>query len=392
MKTEKAEIADISGAGETGRRDEAGGWSARREWASARRAVAGRALAGLVGVSVMCVSLMGVSLMCGGVGRAQTGVAAAAATKPAVAVTGAAPVTAAKSPAAQAAVSPAQGPHEGVKVHGYWIIEVRNADGTVARHMEFENQLCTTFTDLLSSGSVPGGDSTLSALLSGTASPGAWSILLGNQATTVSNGQTVTGPNCDMVPQFVLPQAGVQIGNAVRLGALADYIPLAFPCLTSGFTPSYTCVPGLTVASPSSGPGVALSQTFTVPTTAAPITISAVGTDLYTCAGSANTPAPTPLDCQQLGVDAESNLYTGGEPTSAKSCIYSSMTTGPAKTTWKNCVPSSTQVETTVYSVAGTYGRSPFSGVVLTGTGGVPAAFKVSGGQTVAVTWTLTFQ
>lgn len=31
--------------------------------------------------------------------------------------------------------------HEGIKVHGHWTIEVRNSDGTLATHREFENSL-----------------------------------------------------------------------------------------------------------------------------------------------------------------------------------------------------------------------------------------------------------
>ncbi len=33
------------------------------------------------------------------------------------------------------------GPHEGIKVHGHWTIEVRNPDGKLVTHREFENSL-----------------------------------------------------------------------------------------------------------------------------------------------------------------------------------------------------------------------------------------------------------
>jgi len=36
---------------------------------------------------------------------------------------------------------PAGGPHEGIKVHGHWTIDVRNPDGTLASHRDFENSL-----------------------------------------------------------------------------------------------------------------------------------------------------------------------------------------------------------------------------------------------------------
>jgi len=34
-----------------------------------------------------------------------------------------------------------EGTHEGIKVHGHWIIDVRNPDGTLAEHRDFENSL-----------------------------------------------------------------------------------------------------------------------------------------------------------------------------------------------------------------------------------------------------------
>jgi hypothetical protein len=39
------------------------------------------------------------------------------------------------------AVRPARGPQEGIKVHGRWVIEVQNADGTRVSRDEFENAL-----------------------------------------------------------------------------------------------------------------------------------------------------------------------------------------------------------------------------------------------------------
>ncbi len=33
------------------------------------------------------------------------------------------------------------GPHEGIKVHGHWVIEILNSDGTLASRSEFENAL-----------------------------------------------------------------------------------------------------------------------------------------------------------------------------------------------------------------------------------------------------------
>ncbi len=46
-----------------------------------------------------------------------------------------APMVIAQAPKA----APSGGPHEGIQVHGHWVIEVKNPDGTLAEKREFEN-------------------------------------------------------------------------------------------------------------------------------------------------------------------------------------------------------------------------------------------------------------
>jgi len=62
---------------------------------------------------------------------------------------------------------PAKSGQEGIKVHGHWVIDVRNPDGSLAQHREFENSLTLN------------GTYVLAALLSGSAVPGNWAVLLG---------------------------------------------------------------------------------------------------------------------------------------------------------------------------------------------------------------------
>ena len=64
----------------------------------------------------------------------------------------------------------AKGTHEGIQVHGYWTIEVRDPDGKVTAHREFENAV------------QPTGQSYLEALLGGYTSPGGLVVAL-NGAT-----------------------------------------------------------------------------------------------------------------------------------------------------------------------------------------------------------------
>lgn len=63
------------------------------------------------------------------------------------------------------------GKHTGIKVHGHWTIDVKNPDGTLAKHAEIENSL------------TPNGAAILAALLSRTVSPGLWAInMVGSSA------------------------------------------------------------------------------------------------------------------------------------------------------------------------------------------------------------------
>ncbi len=68
--------------------------------------------------------------------------------------------------------SPAGAPQEGIKVHGHWIIEVRNPDGTPAEYREFDNAFNTSV-----------GADLLVKILSRQNSVGAWRVHLGSSGT-----------------------------------------------------------------------------------------------------------------------------------------------------------------------------------------------------------------
>lgn len=72
--------------------------------------------------------------------------------------------TATQTPAQSSAVKgqAPKGDHEGIKVHGHWTIEVRNPDGKLVSHTEFENSLAANsgsvyLTEMLLGGNVVGG-------------------------------------------------------------------------------------------------------------------------------------------------------------------------------------------------------------------------------------------
>jgi hypothetical protein len=85
----------------------------------------------------------------------------------------------------KAATAPAKPGGEGIKVHGHWIIDVRNPDGSLAQHRDFENSL-------------QDGGQFLTGLVSG------YSVLAGYYIVLVGNACTATAApyssNC-YIPQ-----------------------------------------------------------------------------------------------------------------------------------------------------------------------------------------------
>jgi hypothetical protein len=165
-------------------------------------------------------------------------VPAGAATSAKIAIVDTATVTQAATakPAAEAAAPTAQsapkGQHEGITVHGYWTIDVKNPDGSLVRHVEFENSIdpgfplsYTSSTGATPSGTqnVPGGAAFLSAILNGQAASNAdnWGILLVGPAGLVNL----------CLPGVACPVALSNTTNA--------------PCITRnfGFPPSTFAVP-----------------------------------------------------------------------------------------------------------------------------------------------------
>jgi hypothetical protein len=138
---------------------------------------------------LLLVGLLATALTCVCAGQAQS--AASAPNSKSLAA-------AAKSGAAVPLVAsrPASGLRSGVKVHGYWKIDVKNPDGKLASHTEFENSLTTNDPNGLS------GDDALALLLSG-------------------------GPS-----EFGIAAAGVKGGEVITKGSLAALIAAYQAALT----------------------------------------------------------------------------------------------------------------------------------------------------------------
>lgn len=161
---------------------------------------------------------------------------------------------------APAEESASQGPHEAIKVHGHWTIEVRNLDGTIATHREFENSLAF-------------GANTLAPILARTGTVGAWAVGV-NVANATTNG------------------GGMCLFNTTPIGCVIT------ESSNQIFSVGQNVFRTLTVSAPpppGSNPGAAtlvLVGTFTVQN-AAPI--AEVSTSVLACA-----PTVAPADCPPL--------------------------------------------------------------------------------------------
>ena len=141
------------------------------------------------------------------------------------------------------------GPEEGIKVRGQWAIDVKNPDGSLAKHYEFENAL------------VSDGQIRLSNFLGRTRTPGRWAIIVFDGLCTPDSGASTV---------CLLTEAGSTYGGT----------PYTEP----------NNWPNLVLAQATPGaPGLTLRGSFTA---AAAGTVSSVATTLGACAQTS-----TPQNC-----------------------------------------------------------------------------------------------
>jgi hypothetical protein len=113
-----------------------------------------------------------------------------------------------------------RGGDDGITVHGHWTIEVKNPDGKLVSHREFENGLL--------SGAVGGGATLLSAFLGRAITPGSWWVEIRDptalQTIAIAEESSAAEAGCkDIVP----PKGGSFICSATPLSIIA-------PTLKSG--------------------------------------------------------------------------------------------------------------------------------------------------------------
>jgi hypothetical protein len=239
-------------------------------------------IAGIARQSLVLAAFLAMVVSVVGMSHAQSSGASAAtpAANPAVA-----PAAASASPPAKHS---AKGQHEGVTVHGHWIIEVKNPDGKVVTRREFENSLA-----------VGNGPDLLTGALSGQYVPGGFYIFLSNgsgemcsQGTlclydaryTCANGTASSSTICGAVTYspnaatngstvgFTLNGTASNVANGVTISQVQSGVVVCIaapPPATSDSLALYSVSPqqcGINAPSSSGFAGVLLALTNAFPT------------------------------------------------------------------------------------------------------------------------------
>jgi hypothetical protein len=203
-------------------------------------------IAQIAGPGLVLAALLALMLSNPGIGRAQAGTASPA-------VTSAKPAEAAsRTPTPLAAKPQAKGQNEGIHVHGHWTIVVRNPDGKLVTHREFENGLSTI-----------NGAGFLAALLGRVVTPGGWQVELMDSAqqnaiiiaeanSTISTycpatlkSSSLDSGSCSSNLTLTGPQEGGQgiTGGSLTLAG-SGTVPQGFPAAIGAvFTQNAICAP-----------------------------------------------------------------------------------------------------------------------------------------------------
>ncbi len=145
-----------------------------------------------------------------------------------------------------AAPKPASTLNQGLKMHGHWIIDIKDPDGTLVQHHEFENSVQYD------------GQNYLVGLMSGYGAAGPWEIYFTNA------GATTAGSPCN---SGSYPYCAIVYSTAT--------MPGQFACTL------YTCAGGLTIT-PTFGVGPTLTLSGSIAATQAG-SIGFVGTGMNAC-------------------------------------------------------------------------------------------------------------
>jgi hypothetical protein len=176
-------------------------------------------------------------------------------------VTQAATAKPAADSAAPAAQSASKGQQEGIKIHGHWTIEVKNPDGKLVTHREFENTL------------TPAGAQTLADILSGQNFVGSWAVAVVSSGTPPCSLVTLPPP---LTSFLTLPASGgCLIASTGAVGTALCTNQVTKAAVPGCFA---TMAPPLEIAEPNGNEGAELIGTATAVQTG---NITEVGTFIF---------------------------------------------------------------------------------------------------------------
>jgi hypothetical protein len=199
------------------------------------------------------------------------------------------------------AVAPSKPGGEGIKVHGHWVIDVKDPDGKVVQHRDFENSLVTVGSSGLAS-----GDQLLVALFGGLVSVGDPAIaFIGNPSgdPTAFCINSITNLTCDIFYSGTNSLFSPTFTENIGLGSAA-LLPNA-TTQVSGLNTQLVFNGTDGVGSTSLPPSWVLSGNFAVPGSGR--TINAVETRLPVCLSSAPSQVVViPVGASQIGLAGSS--------------------------------------------------------------------------------------
>ncbi len=300
--------------------------------------------------------------------RAQQPAAASARPAAAAAAVAAAPRAVPSTKEAEPPASNSAG-HQGIRVHGHWVLQVKNPDGTLGERREFENSLVTDLA-------YTSGNEYLVGLLSGDLTPGDPGIGLIAETTDNPNASNTIGipvsewcisPGALSWPCYVLTTSLSPLVSYANGIAPSGQTNGTFRGISTGLTIQATFGATATSGSLQTIPAWTLSGNFTVPSGVE--AIWAVQTLTTACAPASSTYV-VPSNLSPVQPELQGTVYDRNADYNPQQCSSTAFSGGV------------TTEDPLVMALTST---------VVADSSGNPSPLTVSPGRIVQVTVTITF-
>ncbi len=271
---------------------------------------------------------------------------------------------------------------DGIKVHGHWVLAVKNPDGKLVERREFDNSLVTA-------GNFLSGDQLLVAILSGDLTPGGLGIALITGSTPAMDQTALCQPSILAEPTYLtvgcyslidqttllwgVPGIGPFEGNALGAGNNLFW-PGAIGGVQTGLATSVNFAPT---------PSIVLSGNFTVGCTVANVNTSECGHSM----------APvTAVQTWMVGCGNEQNVF-GNNFVGIRETVVNQRFTGTSQPVLQASLASNSCNDTGYPAFQNAQGGNMDLAVmgVLTSTTVPNGPLTVTTGQVITVTVTLSF-